>query len=59
MNQKFYFLAETDEKLNLSIKIKAEINPLKALKCLENIQNEVKRMQKDILNKLETQIENK
>jgi hypothetical protein len=59
MNQKFYFLAETNENLDLEIKIRAEINPLKALKCLENIQKEVKRMQKDILNKLETQIENK
>jgi hypothetical protein len=59
MNQKFYFLAETDENLDLDIKIRAEINPLKALQCLENIQKEAKRMQKNILNNLETQIENK
>ena len=57
MNQKFYFLAETDEKLNLSIKVKAEINPLKLLQCLENIQKEVKRMQKETLENLAIQIE--
>lgn len=58
-NGTFKFTAETDEKLFLIIKIESQINPLKALQCLENIQKEVKRMQKHILNKLETQIEEK
>lgn len=57
MKQKFYFLAETDEQLNLNIEVKAEINPLKLLQCLENIQKAVKRMQKETLQNLEIQIE--
>jgi hypothetical protein len=57
MKQKFKFLAETDEQLNLNIEVKAEINPLKLLQCLENIQKAVKKMQKETLQNLEIQIE--
>lgn len=50
-NGTFKFSAELDENNDLRINIEAETNTIQALKALEKIDKEVRRMRIDILNK--------
>jgi hypothetical protein len=52
-NHSFKFIAVIDENGNLIINIEAKPNPIAALKALEKINREVKRMRKDIFTKFE------
>jgi hypothetical protein len=52
-NGTFKFLAELEENGELRIKIEAETNPIAALKALEKIDREVKRMRKHIFSEIE------